>query len=340
MRSVPLLALALLLAAPLGERLAAQQLRPGLLIGRIADGTGAPVAEAVVRATQGARTILAQSDEDGDFRIAGLASGGWTISIRRLGFRPSAVDLEMPAEGLRRSFTIERITPALDPVLIASRWTGVRGIVGDARRISPLAGASVRILGAETGTGSDTLGRFAVPLPGGRDALLRVERAGFETRLISVSVPAEGYVELDVPLDTQPEKPLDGYRWRDLDQRLKFATPRAILISRRDIESSDAVSLLTALQFSRQMQALGAQIDRRACVFVNGVAKPAFPLDAIMANDVEFVEAYPPGTELTRTLVMSWPPGAACGVAEGPTRATNARSRQLVQFVSVWLRAP
>jgi hypothetical protein len=216
----------------------------------------------------------------------------------------------------------------------------VTGVVGDARRISPLAGASVRILGAETGAGSDTLGRFAVPLPGGRDALLRVERAGFETRLISVSVPAEGYLELDVPLDTQPEKPRDGYRWSDLDQRLKFATPRAVLISRRDIESSDALSLLTALQFSKQMQALGAQIDRRACVFVNGVPRPAFPLDAIMANDVEFVEAYPPGTELTRTLAMNWPTGVACGVAEGPIRATNARSRLLVQFVSVWLRAP
>jgi Carboxypeptidase regulatory-like domain len=336
MRPAPLIALALLLTAPIG----AQSLRPGLLVGRITEPAGAPVAEAVVRATQGPRTIVARVDEDGDYRLAGLAHGIWTISIRRLGFRPTAVDVDMPAEGLRRNFTIERITPALDPVLIAARWTGVRGIVGDARRISPLAGASVRILGAETGAGSDTLGRFAVPLPGGRDALLRVERAGFETRLISVSVPAEGYLELDVPLDTQPEKPLDGYRWRDLDQRLKFATPRAVLISRRDIASSDAVSLLTALQFSKQMQALGAQIDRRACVFVNGVARPAFPLDAIMADDVEFVEAYPPGTELTRTLVMSWPTGAACGVAEGTTRATNARSRQLVQFVSVWLRAP
>lgn len=336
MRHAPMLALALLLAAPLG----AQQVRPGLLVGRITDPAGAPVAEAVVRATQGSRTVLAQADEDGDYRLAGLAGGKWTISIRRLGFRPAAVDVEMPVEGLRRNFTVERNSPALDPVLVAARWTGVRGTVGDARRIDPLAGASVHIVGAEQGTGTDTLGHFALPLPGGRDALLRVERAGFATRLVSVTVPADGYVELDFALDTVAEKPLDGWKWRDLDQRLKFATPRAVLVSRRDIETSEAVSLLTALQFSRQMRDRGALVDRRACVFVNGVAKPNFPLDAIMADDVEFVEAYPAGTELTRTLIMSWPTGASCGVREGTSLPVSAASRQLVQFVSVWLRAP
>jgi xanthine/CO dehydrogenase XdhC/CoxF family maturation factor len=336
MRRTPLLALVLMLAAPLG----AQQLRPGLLAGRILGTDGAAVAEAVVRATQGARTIITRTDEDGDYRLAGLAGGGWTVSVRRLGYRPTAVHVDMPAEGLRRNFTVERVTPALDPVLVAAKWTGVRGIVGDARRLSPLAGASVRILGAERGTGSDTLGGFALALPGGRDALLRVERAGFATRLMSVAVPAEGYVELEVPLDTITEKPLDGYIWRDLDQRLKFATPRAVLVSRRDIEASNAVSLLTALQFSRQMQARGVVIDRRACVFVNGLARPSFPLDAIMADDVEFVEAYPPGTELTRTLIMSWPARAPCGAGDAPSRAGSSGARQVVQFVSVWLRAP
>lgn len=336
MRSASLLGLLLLLAAPAG----AQQLRPGLLLGRVTDAAGAPVAEAVLRATQGPRTILAQADEDGDFRLGGLTGGLWTISVRRLGYRPVAIDLELPAAGLRRNFSLERVSATLDPVLVAAKWTGVRGIVGDARRITPLAGASVRLLGAEQTTGSDTSGHFAIPVAGGRDVLLRVERAGFATRLLSVTVPAEGYVELDVPLDTVTERPLDGFRWRDLDQRLKFATPRAVLVARREIEASDAVSLLTALQFARPVQAKGVLIDRRACVFVNGVPKPAYPLDAIMAGDVEFVEAYPPGTELTRTLVMSWPAGATCGAPEGTMRASNPGSRQVAQFVSVWLRAP
>jgi hypothetical protein len=230
------------------------------------------------------------------------------------------------------------VSLALDPILVAARWTGVRGIVGDARRISPLAGARVRLLGSEVASGSDTLGNFALPVRGGRDLLLRVERAGYTTRIMSVSVPKEGYVQLDVPLDTVAEPARDTYIWRDLDQRLKYATPRAVLVSRQEIAGTEAVSLGAALTAVASVNDRGVVINRRACVFVNGVARPGFPVDAILAADVEFVEAYPPGTDLTRTLALKWPPGAACGVTEGTV--VSGDKRQVAQFVSVWLRAP
>ena len=295
---------------------------------------------AVIRATQGPRTILAYAEDDGDYRVGGLGNGTWTIAIRRLGYRPIAVDLELPAEGLRRNFTLEATRTELDPVLVAAKWSGIRGVVGDARRLSPLAGASIRLLGSDASAGSDSLGNFALPTGGGRELLLRVERAGYVTRLVSATVPAEGYVEVDVPLDTAPQSPRDYWVWRDLDQRLKFATPRAALISRSEIAASDAISLGTALGAAASVVRLGVVINRRACVFVNGVAKPGFPVDAIQAGDVEFVEAYPPGTDLTRTLAMRWPPGAECGVPDGTIRASSAGARQVVQYVSVWLRAP
>lgn len=320
--------------------LSAQQLRPGLLVGRVVDVDGAGVSGVVLRATQGARTILAYAEVDGDFRLGGLGGGIWTFSIRRLGFRPLAVDVELPGEGLRRNFTIERSTTALDPVLVSAKWSGVRGVVGDARRITALAGASVRLLGSDATVGTDSSGNFALPLPGGRDVVLRVERAGFATRLVSASVPAEGYVELEIPLDTVLRASRDYWIWRDLDERLKFATPRAVQVSREEIAASDAVSLGAALALSRSVARLGVRITRRACVFVNGIAKPGYPVDAIDAGNVEFVEAYPPGSDLTRTLVMRWPPGGECGVPDGTSRTSTADSKQTAQFVSVWLRAP
>ena len=331
-------ACSLALIAP--ESLAAQSLRPGLLLGRIVDTDGASVSDAVIRATQGARTILAHAAEDGAYRVGGLGSGTWTIAIRRLGYRPVAVDVELPAEGLRRNFTVEATRTELDAVLVAAKWSGVRGVVGDARRLAPLAGASIRLLGSDAAAGSDSLGNFALPLPGGRDLLLRVERAGYVTRLVSATVPADGYLQLDIPLDTAPQAARDYRVWRDLDQRLKFATPRAAMISRDEIAASDALSLGTALGLAQSVIRLGVVINRRACVFVNGVAKPGFPVDAIAAGDVEFVEAYPPGTDLTRTLATRWPPGANCGVPDGTTRASSAGARQVVQYISVWLRAP
>lgn len=328
----------LVLAFP--AALTGQQLRPGLLIGRIVGPDGAGVGNAVIRATQGPRTILAYSQDDGDYRVGGLGSGTWTIAVRRLGYRPLAVDLELPAEGLRRNFTLEVTRTELDPVLVAAKWSGVRGVVGDARRLAPLAGASIRLLGSDAAASSDSLGNFALPLGGGRELLLRVERAGYATRLVSASVPPDGYVEIDVPLDTAPQSSRDERVWRDLDQRLKFATPRAALISRNEIAASDAISLGTALSAAASVVRLGVVINRRACVFVNGVAKPGFPVDAIQAGEVEFVEAYPPGTDLTRTLALRWPPGAECGVPDGTIQASSVGARQHVQFVSVWLRAP
>lgn len=328
--------LVLLCAAPA----AAQQLRPGLLVGRVLDASGATVGDAILRATQGARTIIVEADGDGDYRIAGLVGGTWTIAIRRLGYRPAAFDVEMPAEGLRRDFQIERAVATLDPQLVAAKWTGVRGVVGDARRVTPLAGAQVRLLGSDATAGTDSLGNFALPLPGGRDIVLRVERAGFAARIVSVTVPTEGYVDLEVALDTTLTAPKDLWIWRDLDQRLKFATPRSVQVSRDEIVATDAISLGTALANSRSVATRGVVINRRACVFVNGVAKPGYPVDAIQANDVEFVEAYPPGSDLTRTLALKWPPGATCGVPDGTIQAHRAGARQVVQFVAVWLRSP
>ncbi|MEQ1833378.1 MAG: M56 family metallopeptidase, partial [Candidatus Eisenbacteria bacterium] len=143
-----------------------------------------------------------------------------------------------------------------------------------------------------------------------------------------------------VPLDTTLQAPRDLWIWRDLDQRLKFATPRSVQVSRDEIEATDAVSLGAALGLTRSGASRGVVINRRACVFVNGVARPGYPVDAIDAGDVEFVEAYPPGSDLTRTLALRWPPGATCGVPDGTIQAHSAGARQVVQFVAVWLRAP
>lgn len=328
------------LAVALARPLDAQQLRPGLVLGRVVDLEGAPVSSAILRATQGARTVLAETEEDGDFRLGGLSEGVWVIAIRRLGFRPLVVEVELPATGLRRDFTLEPTTVVLDPMLVAAKWTGIRGVVGDARRIAPLAGATVRILGGDGAAGSDTVGNFALPVEGGRAVVLRVERAGFETKLITVVVPPEGYLELDVPLDTVLRDAKDAWVWRDLDQRLKFATPRAARITREEIERTDAVSLGVALPLTEAVIRTGVVITRRACIFVNGVARPGFPVDAILAGEVEFVEAYPPGADLTRTLALRWPPNAPCGVPDGTVRPSAAGARQVAQFISVWLRQP
>ena len=332
----PLAAALLALAVPaLAE---AQSLRPGLLVGRVLDNAGEPVGNAVLRASQGPRTVLAYSEDDGDFRLGGLGTGAWTVSIRRLGFAPALFEVVLPDAGLRRDFTIQPTSKSLDPVLVAAKWTGVRGVVGDARKLSPLGGATVRVMGGDAGVGTDMEGNFSMPLPGGRDFLIRIERAGYETRLVSATVPDEGYIEIDVGMDTALKARKDYWVWRDLDQRLKYATPRAALVHREEIEATDAVNLVDALRSSPTVTQMNLGFTVGGCLYVNGVARPGFPVASILAGDVEFVELYPAGTDLTRTLALKWPPRGACG--NGVSTVSGTRNSQTVQFVSVWLKAP
>ncbi len=330
--------LALTLGLTLPAYAAAQSLRPGLLVGRVLDAEGAAVEGATLRASRGTQTVLAYSDDDGSFRLSALAAGQWTLSIRRLGYTAARFDITMPEAGLRRDFGLIAVSRALDPVLIAERWTGIRGLVRDARLLTPLAGATIRVLGGDASVSSDIDGNFSLPLPSGREFLLRVERAGYATQLVSASVPADGYVELEVGLDTVLKAPKDYWVWRDLDQRLKYATPRAGLIHRDELSRTGATSLADALPYTGSVARLGLRISNDACLYVNGEPRPGYPVSSILAGNVEFVEMYPAGSDLTRTLTMKWPPGGTCGNGVAPAAAQ--RSSNQVRFVSVWLRAP
>ncbi len=300
------------------------------------DAGGGSVEYPVLRLSRAGKTLLAEGEQDGDFRIDGLGAGKWIVSVRRAGYRSMVLELEIPADGLRRDFTLTPLKPAPDPDLVAAGWRGVRGVVTDARGTAPLVGASIRLLGTTESASTDSLGRFSFALAGERDFVLRVERTGYSTRLLTGRTPAAGYVELEAPLDTTDGSARDFWIWRDLERRLRFATPRAARVTRAQIEATGALTLGSALEGVSSVAGRGLLVPRNACLFVDGLPRPGFTTDAVRADNVEFVEVYPAGTELTRTLAGRWPTNGVCGVAGA--RAND--SRQAAQFVVVWLRAP
>jgi hypothetical protein len=333
MSQVVRIALLVLLCGPVAIR--AQSPRPGMLTGQLIGPDSTVVPDATLRATQGARTIIARSGRDGVFRLAGLGDGEWTITVRRLGFAPVLDRVTLPPEGLRRDYIMREAVAALDPVLVSERWTGVRGIVGDIRRLTPLPGARIEVVGDEASTSSDSAGRFALPLAPGTAVLLRVEAEGFLRGMFSLVVPAEGYLDLEIPLDTMRERSRDWMALEDLDRRLRFATPRSAIVGRDEILRSDAARLDLALAESPTLTRRGIIVTRGACVFVDGVPRPGFPVDAVLAGLVEFVEVYPAGTDLSRTLAQRWPPRGICGV---PTAIPRGMRSQVAQFVAIWTR--
>ena len=69
--------------------------------------TGLPVPGATITATQGEKVVTATSNEEGFYRLSGLADGTWTVKIEMSGFTPLVKEVIVPAEGdVRADFVL------------------------------------------------------------------------------------------------------------------------------------------------------------------------------------------------------------------------------------------
>ena len=159
---------------------------------------------------------------------------------------------------------------------------------------------------------------FRATAPDGKPIAEAVLRATRGSRTVTAYSESDGDYRLGADLSTSS----------DLMGEFAVKLPRA-----RD------VPLDTALESTPTIRRKTIVIRRAACLFVDGIPRPGVPVDAILAGDVEFVEVYPPGSELTRTLQQAWPLGAACGVRDN-SAMRYGNSRQTAQFISVWQRVP
>jgi hypothetical protein len=75
-------------------------------------------------------------------------------------------------------------------------------------------------------------------------------------------------------------------------------------------------------------------------VFIDGVAKPGWSLDAIPVGQIQAVELYAEKGDDTKTLENAWPNGAPCGPsgAANPQRVTRNARWSIVTFAVVWLK--
>jgi hypothetical protein len=304
------------------------------LAGRITADT-MPVRGAVIRATLGSRTLEARSGEGGDFRITPMTVGIWVLSVRRFGYVPVVDTVVVGELGARREYRLTPVANVLDPVLVDSRWVGVRGIVVDARTQQPLAGARLQLSGARTAqVETDSTGRFAVERIPGSDVTMRARRAGYATRIVTALVPKDGYAQVEVALDTIL-RPRSEVMEGDLDSRLRWASPRSGIISDEDFQATDAKNLFAALFETPTVQRKGlagdlASVSTPKCYLLDGFPLTR-PVQTIRTNEVEFVEIYPAGTEYSGTLSLRFKSGV-CAVH---TRRVHSRSPV---YVAIWTR--
>ncbi len=327
-----------MLAIPVLAGAQAATTATGELTGRITTAAERPVGGATIRLIQGATVRETRADDDGRYRLTGLADGNWIQSVQAVGYQRSVGRIAFAGPRMERDVALVRLPTQLDSVVIAGRWSGLRIVVGDAAAQTALADARVRIVGPQdTSAITDASGRVEFERTPNADVTFTVERDGFARRIVQAKVPARGAAEVIVTLDSAGPKVNDEMEWQDMRLRLRAAGVRAFQVGRDEVLRSGASALKDALRTSPAMTRQGVVAARDACVFIDGVAKPGLPIDGISVDLVDFVEVYPFGSDHSRTLALRWPPGGVCGAPNGGVEELH-HQRDKVQYVVVWTR--
>jgi hypothetical protein len=327
------LALVVSVLAATSARLHAQtreQVLPGAVNGVVSASDGTPLPDALVRLTRDAFAVTVRAWDDGSFTFPNLAPGDYTLLVRRIGFVSYTHTISV--RDARRSLTVKLAPTALDTVRVAASWTGVTGVVGEFSQMRPLAGAAVRLIGSKDTIVTAADGRFAVSLPNGGSFAIRVEERGFAPRLVSVTVPRGQRVEIAVLLDSLQRATIAPYIFAELDKRMRLGSARAGIIGRAEMLQSDSPDLLTALKLSTSPNLRGLTATRHSCVFIDGVAQPGIPADAVRIDEVEFIEMYPAEADYSHTLATRWPPKADCGNVDYRAAGSSALDIQGSDF--------
>ena len=315
------------------------------LAGRIVSQGGLPIEGAEVKVRDIGK--LARSDTQGGFTIADVPKGQFTISVRRVGYLPSTYIVDWPAE--KDSLTIEMLPSRaeLDTVKVTAQLKVLGGVVVNERG-NPIAGASVDLLGARNGTvttGADGWFTFKNVKTG--PVVFRVLAEGFEGKTQSATLTdSRGVVvhmnAMDPTLSKRRQEIAAGagntakFTWTETQMRLLQRNMQATIVTSEDLAGFNDMSLGEAIQQSRVASKLAPDLQAgsaQLCVLLNGDRMVGMTsLDVYNADDVEWVELYPPGSEASGT-VARYLRFAGCHDQRAATAA-----RRGIFYAVVWLK--
>lgn len=293
------------------------------LAGVVRDSAGGPVAdvEIILRDTnRGTRT-----NNRGQFTLADVAPGNYRVWFRRLGY--TSVEYNWAARGSERTDVnvgMRMIPRSLDPVVVradedkrAKARASILGLVIDSAN-KAIPEAEVQLVGADmSGLTRDNGGFLFKPLGVGT-YVIRVRKIGYSPATVTVQLVENDDREVVVRM-TPLAKGLDpvvvtaksGYDprdetvWKELERRKRWVNFQSRFLGPEDLKGFYGASLDHAMVrtgLARGSSVLGRPAD--ACILLNGKTPLVQPLSTYTTDDVELLEIYPSGTELTGTV--SW----------------------------------
>jgi len=314
------------------------------LRGRVTSVGGTPIEGVEVR-IEGTRFVT-RSDRAGNFAFVKAPKGSQELLFRLLGY--------LPAKALARVPTTDPVqvsmlpTPRyLDTVRVVASVNVLAGVVVDDRD-RPVPGATVEMFsGPSVTTTTDSSGWFTFTSVKSGSVLVRARKLGFAP--LTTSIRLEDWRGLVIhlePLDYNlTEAALENasgfgnrstFIWTETKQRIARQGLRAIVVPREELAPFDDLPLGQAVIRTRTGAVAAADLTAArddVCVLLDGtkVIGPA-GLDIYRTEYVEFVELYPPGTELSGS-VGGYLRDAGCRRVRTP-----GTLRSGVFYAVVWLR--
>lgn len=338
----PTAILILLLLGAFARAASAQE--PGAIVTVVVrDSADRPIPEAIASLAPHTGPQARTSDA-GRAAFVEVAPGRYRLRVIRAGYVPADHRIDIGAGDTTITVVMRPTVTRLEEIRVIASRTGLFGKVGRATDWSPLAGVTVAVYGSRT-VRTDATGAFAVPSlrPGAH--LLRVEREGFVAQMRSHTVPDSGAIEVAILLDSGSTPPIYRRVLQELDQRQTWRGFDSAVVPRGELASYGGTTLSAALRQAPSILRRGLVLTEGACVYINGEPRPGWPIDAFPVEQIEAVEVYARGAELSNTLAKRWPRGATCGATPRPTRSLSTAGQRTVRARSgtvttivIWLK--
>lgn len=288
----------------------------GEIRSRVLDAAGAPVSDAQIELNPGARHAL--SDDDGVFVFPQVKAGAYTLQIRRIGYQPQTVNVQVAATGTAAPLiAMVAIPRVLDSIRVFEKANGLRytGTVLD-ERSAPIEGAIVMVPGKARELRTDASGHFSVEGFGEGTVLARVRKIGYAPQLHTLqminsrtdSIRMKRLTQNLSPIQVQAQSGFgkDTFAYKELDQRMRWKSEKSYVVSREEFDKQGTADLANAIRYSVTGGRYGGTLARPmpdGCVIINGDrALKDWPLTAFYADEIEAVEVYPPKTDVSGTI--------------------------------------
>ena len=318
----------------------------GVIQGEVRSGVdSAAIAGATIEIAGPRLTRSVRSDEAGKFWFGAVPAGSYRLLVMRVGYAAIRQDVAVgdgpadlrivmspEAQDLRAIVTRANVTAVYGGIGAVGPTTNAQG----EKTMTAVKGATVQVLGSRKTAVTDSLGRFFVELGKPGRFIIRVTSPGLAVQLFTVDVPRNKAIDVSRLMDSVRMEAPNGreYLWGEMDRRIGWRAMNSALVSGAELRELGG-SLTDAVQRSKGMTLRGMRIGETTCVFVDGMPKPGFSLDAFRIEEVEAVELYGPRGDPTNSLNSSWPAGAPCG-ASGRFAPSQNRAIPVARWAVIW----